>query len=419
MGQISNRILISSVNDGTTIHGSLRANVSLTQGWDGAAATPDWTAEYTDPQHEDPEHKNPFYHPQVYLALFDGQNQTTPTTYKWYYNGIELDFDPDTGLSRNQGYAGWFYAYIGEPDVDGSGLGNTCCLRIMVNLASSNNTDIDLISISGTKEIGGSPVSFEAGVDVTISKVSSTGYLGVIQFKNGKSTLDGDNDTVEVGAYLYKGGSLVPRNECIFRWYQNGTSIGTGLGIIFHGTDIVDIATIQCQFYHNPNGQTTVDAKYLQDTRIVVIDDVGDPEYLYIRYTIGGQVSNNDGAPVSLHSGQSVTYKMWVAHSDNSNNPYALTKLEVQSHKADGTLVTSSTAPTVFAHSSSNLKTAGNYDGNGWCKIGEKPSGGSYSPNVTTDNGSTSANGGSFTVHYDDVSGAGANISMIVRATLA
>lgn len=409
MGTISNRILISSVNDGTTIHGSLRATKSLTQGWNGQAAVPDWTQQWLDPETQ--LRPNPFYHPVVYLALYNGSTQVSATsiTRSWYYNGTLLTFD-SSGFSTNTGMVGWFKAYNGDPDGAGVGVGTSPCLEICTNLAGSGNVDIDLIKISGSIEVGGAPVSFEAGIDITISEINSTGELGVLYFVNGKATVEGDSDSATIQAYFYNGGVMVTDGWAC-RWEVNGTPINAsssgnvelsqdGKSITIYGRYVTDIATVTCLFY---NSATEIDTAHLAYTSVAVIDDVGDEEYLYIRYTVStGAQSTNDGAPVSLHSGQSVTYKMWVAKSDDSNAAYSITEMKAQPHKANGDLMTYS------GFTNAPLSNSAKYS-DGWCDI---------KATTTTDNG-TSVTGGVFTVTYDDTAAAGANISIIVKATLA
>lgn len=412
MGQISNRILISSVNDGTTIHGALRATKSLTQGWTGAAAIPNWE-----------DLSSEYYHPIVYLTLFNGNTQINPTSYSWYYNGTLLTFD-SSGMSTNSGMVGWFKDSFEDPD-GASGIGQTRCLTICHNLASGSNVDIDLISIRGTVEIGGAPVNFESGIDVTISKIDSNGYLGILSFVDGKCTVNGDSDYVSVIADLQTGGST-PAFGVAWQFNAQDVSGSTANNIQFYTTNaftttsstptkyvriygrkVTDIATLVCKFYV----PATVSDSNLQTSASVVIDDVGDPEYLYIRYKMNGGTSPNDGAPVSLHSGQYVTYNMWVARADDSNSVFStFNRFYVQPHNASGALINGSSfgkaqSPEV-THTSSNLRT-GTYSADGFVEV---------TASTTTDNG-TSVTGGVFSVDYIDTAWNGGNISMIVIAT--
>lgn len=399
MGTISNKILISSVNDGTTIHGSLRVTKSLTQGWNGAVAVPDWESQTIDGQ------TNPFYHPVVYLTLFNGDEQVPAAsiTRNWYYNGTLLTFNA-SGMSTNAGMANWFHAYNGDPD-GASGVGVCPCLEICVNLASSANLDIDLIKVGGSIEIGGAPVPFEAGIDVTISKISADGWMGVLYFTDGKSTVDGDNDSVTINASLFKAGTA-QQNTWACRWEVNGTaSQVTTKTLTLYGRDVTDIATVVCYFY---DSTTEITSAHLVYTTMVVVDDVGDPQYLYIRYKMNGQSSPNDGAPVSLHSGQYVTYNMWVADSKNSNSVFStFNHFYVQPHKANGTAINGSAfGKDSNTHTSANLRT-GTYSADGFVEI---------TASTATDDGTT-VTGGVFSVDYTDTAYNGGNISMIVIAT--
>ena len=75
MGNISNRFYVTALEDGTTLHGNLVADKSLTQAWNGTSAVPDWTVVANQPT--------------IYLTLLSGATAVQPSadSVQWYYNG--------------------------------------------------------------------------------------------------------------------------------------------------------------------------------------------------------------------------------------------------------------------------------------------------------------------------------------------
>ena len=43
MSSISNRFFVTALDDGTTLHGNLASDKSLSQAWSGTSAIPNWT----------------------------------------------------------------------------------------------------------------------------------------------------------------------------------------------------------------------------------------------------------------------------------------------------------------------------------------------------------------------------------------
>lgn len=384
MGTISNRILISAINDGTTIHGSLRASASLSQGWNGSGCVPDWSSGG----------------PTIYLTLFNGITAVAPLTYTWYYNGTAI-FTQDS--ANNATYGGIF------KNIKSYSSGGYKAVQIIGNLAAAGNLDFDLVRIDGTVEVGGAQVEFTAGVDISISEINANGWLGIVNFAGGKATLDSETDSVTMTAALYKETGPY-QSTWTARWLLNGTAITssvTGMYVLSNGgktlqlfgAAVTDIATVTCEMY---DGSTVSTSTYATGVTVVV-DDTRDAEYLHIRYTMEGTTVSSDGSPLSLHTNQKATYKMWVATASDPNAVNsAFTKYEALPHNSGGTVIGSSN----FSSASGSPLYGGTYSSN-WCNI---------TATVTTDNG-TSTTGGQFAVHYTDVKSNGSNLSIIVKAT--
>lgn len=390
--KISNKISISCIDDGTTIHGSLMCDDPLSQGYDKKAGTavPVWDSSTG---------------PLIYLVLLNGDTMTAPLSDKteWYYNTNKLSFGND-GKSTGT-YAGYFSKETKM--VEGVDMP---ALRIIKDLASNGNLNDDMIQIKGQIEVSGQPVGFSSGVIIQVGELNANGYMGVINF-DGKSYLDSDDSIVTCWANLYAG-SAVNTLTWTCEWDFNGTPVKNQSTSIFpyvgqwtgtpkvennmikiKGTDeggVLDIATVTCRFYV----KDSTDTNKLVATATVTVDDISDEEYMYVFFTLNssGDATKSDGSPVSLHKGESIKYTCWVAKaSDPDSKDTTFTNYYFQPRKADGSL------PTGKAISS--LGEAATSVGNGFYQI-NKVSG------IAT-----------FTASYDEVKAQGKNINGIILAT--
>ena len=398
---------MSSIDDGTTIHGSLVPNKSLSQACDkdGRNATPDWRVAA--------------YQPTIYLTLVNGNTPVAPSGWSassqdavtWKWNGNTITFDPATGLSTGAAVIDTNRLFQRTTMTWNST--TVPALKIIYNLARVGNLDNDIISIEGNVEMSGEPIGFTAGVNVRLGELNANGYHGGIDFLNDKSYISSDDDSVTAIGRLYHGmDDLSAQGAYKCAWKFNGNDVTATTGsvhiattdhandtLVVTGNDesgVLDIATITCMFYvPNKEDDTKLDHVY---TVIETVDDTGDEEYLWTFFTIAGTTARTDGSPVSLHKNQKVTWDMWVAKADNKDDIQDFTKYEFQPYKADGATMAASDFTT---ESGAPLTTAGKWS-NGWCDITALVSG---------------HNHGQFTCCYADIHAAGKNISGIVRAT--
>lgn len=371
MGNISNRFYVTALEDGTTLHGNLVSDKSLVQSWNGNSAVPNWTTASEQPT--------------IHLTLLSGNTQVEPSnTYKWYYNGGEIVFDGNNqSTSANGVPAGVFLkttVTIGQLSMP--------ALKIIGNLASSNNVDIDTIEFRGQYIINGTGVDFSCNIQVRISTINAAGYLGVINFHNGIGDITSAGQTITLYGVLYGGesGEQVPGFKT--KWYLNEEPTGHG-GDTYDGhtnafrvseADVVDHATVRCEFYD------TTETELLY-TAYASIDDMQDPEFMYIQY------AGNNGNAASLHKNESATFQIWVGTRDDpsvlggTGNPKFKT-IKVKLLDGDGNTITDSGLAT-------NIPDA---DSNGWRTLPMSGGKGSISP------------------HYDTVAAYGKNITGIVVA---
>lgn len=292
MSEISNRIMVTAIDDGTTLHANLVASGQITQAWNGVSAVPDWTVAANQPT--------------LYLTLLSGGTYKAPTTYTWKYNGTALTFNAST----HKDPSGKFM----ETTQQVGGV-NMPALKIVGNLVSSNNVDLDTITLEGTVEVGGASLDFNVMQQVRITKINAQGYLGVINFVDGIADITEEGQTLTLYGKLY-GGDGQEAQGYTTNWYLGSSTTPTPGQTINAGTpttayanayqvteaNVVDHAVVRCDFIINN------EVKY---SAFVGIDDMKDSEFMYIQY------SGANGNSATLHYGQSAVFSIWVGTHDD------------------------------------------------------------------------------------------------------
>lgn len=278
MSSISNRFYIRALDDGTTLHGNLTADKSLSQAWNGYMAIPDWT--------------NPQEQPTIKLTLLMGSRVVAPADgYRWLYNTEEIsDSDPR-------------FQKITIPAAGADGV-MMPALKIVANLANSDNVDVDLITFEGSYFIEGASLDFSVTTQIRISSITESSSLGVINFHNGVADITEKGQTITLYGVLYNPNGTVDNNATT-KWYLNDSETPTS-GTTIQGhpnaynvteANVVDHATIRCDFYSGTEKKCTAYAS---------VDDMQDPEFMYIQY------NGNNGNASSLRKGQSAEFHIWV-----------------------------------------------------------------------------------------------------------
>ena len=288
MSTISNRFYVTALEDGTTLHGNLSSDKSLTQAWNGTSAVPNW--------------ENASEQPTIYLTLLSGATLVVPSSnYKWFYNGAEIS-DSDVRfvkMNKSITYAG---QTVSVP-----------ALKIVKNIASSSNVDVDTITFQGEYVINGSGIAFSCDAQIRISAITANGNLGVINFHNGISDITEPNQTITLYGVLYGGADGQPVAGVSTKWYLNESTNPTdGRTIEQHENafavkegEVVDHATIRCEFYDASNN--------LLYTAYASVDDMQDPEFMYIQY------NGNNGNAASLRKGEKATFQIWVGTREDAS----------------------------------------------------------------------------------------------------
>lgn len=294
MSTISNKFFVQVIEDGSTLHGELRATKSLTQAVKGGSCVPDWTVAANQPI--------------IYVTLQNGSSFVLPdNTYKWFYNGTEIEW---TGNTSTDG----LFQKVTDYTPTGYSAGQYVpAIKIIGNLATANDSvDIDVIRFDGQKTLSTNPVGFSVSINVTIAEWSESGYLGLIEYTNSTGTTSGPTDITSDNLTVYLKGTLLNGDgdavTCTYKWYLEGDNTIKGTSQILSVTEamVTDYAVLRCEFYMTING---VNTKVY--TAYATVDDTQDPEFMWI--THNGQ----NGSAASLKDGESVTFSIWVGKADD------------------------------------------------------------------------------------------------------
>lgn len=355
MAEISNRFFVTALDDGTTLHGNLTSDRSLTQAWNGTAAIPDWTQTANQPT--------------IYLTLLDGSTLVTPTDFQWYHDSSLITFDSSTGISTDK----LFKKTTKSVTYNGTTL-SMPALQIVGNIATSSNVDSDTISISGSYNINSAPVDFSASTQIRITQITANGYLGVIIFPDGASDITADKSSIQMYGVLYDNTGTATSVDHT-NWYLNSSTTATaGVSITdssgathengytvyeedqkdangnVTAVGIVDHAMIRCDFIE-ASGSPLYSA-------YAAVDDLTDPEFMYIQY------NGANGNAASLRTGETAKFTIWVGKEgdttvDTSYNVFKMKVLAGDSSVSKGEF---SDIPNVDEGDTEGLRTITNRD---------------------------------------------------------
>ena len=291
MSSISNRFYVTALEDGTTLHGNLASDKSLSQSWNGTGAVPNWTVAANQPT--------------IYLTLLSGTTLIgSGVTGEWYYND---EANPIGGSDTRFQITTKQITYAGQS-------ATVPALKIISNLASSSNVDVDTITFKGTYTINGDAIGFTATAQIRISEISKGSNVGVINFVGGISDITESGQTITMYGKCYGGETGDDIGGYTTKWYLNDDpTVHNGEpktvdGVQYQNafqvkeSDVVDHATIRCEFYKGGE---------LLDTAYANVDDMQDPEFMYIQY------EGNNGNAASLRNGETAHFSIWVGRRDD------------------------------------------------------------------------------------------------------
>lgn len=327
MSSVSSRFSVVNIKDGVTVSGTLRnTNGALSQAYDGAGTfIPNWGSGTASAK----ESTNPKLWPDMYR---DGVriDSLSLSEYYWEYNGTTIQFDSQTGISTNGALAGKFK----ESTYNAGGGAIVPALIIWDNLASSANTDNDVIAFRGKVLLSSSSMSFSMSRPVRFTELKGTGYTGRLEF-TGSTVIDAEHPTVQLTARMYGGTSGGTTEGFDALWSFGGKElVKTGNPITISADDVDDKLYVRCDFA-NP-----ADHSEVYCTAIETVDDVTDDYEIYFSTKVdSGQESGADSLSsyAELRAGQQVTLFAWAADANSPQSVRDGWTFKCKLYKTDGT----------------------------------------------------------------------------------
>lgn len=259
--------------DGTTINGTLRVEgTPLVQRYNKGtdAFIPDFTklAENSRPTVV-----------TILRSIADGLI-LLPNTIEYRYNDILLTFGSD-GLSTNSGMVGCFKKLSEYNTNIGGTTYKLPALRVMKNLVPISGYDNDRITVSGTVEIGGTSVGFNAlSKEVVIQESTGNQYDVLITNNKGSQLLTAGESLTETARVFKDGIEITDYTGFTFQWVKMLGSGDTNLGTTRTqaiSTDNVDnVLKLRCDVSLNGS---KVASGYDE------ITDFSDPYYMLTKIT--------------------------------------------------------------------------------------------------------------------------------------
>lgn len=170
MSTVGTHIRLALIDDGTQIAATLLSDKPLNQAFLGditsgtGSAFPDWT--------------NPTLQPTIYVDCVNGDSIVNSIRNKvWTYNGDILTFDPSTHISTGT-HAGKFQEVDYQPITGGR---IYTALKIVDNLAQTQNVDEDAITFSGEASVGTAYIPFKCSIDIAITSLAKNDYYATIK----------------------------------------------------------------------------------------------------------------------------------------------------------------------------------------------------------------------------------------------
>lgn len=337
---VSNHFAITALQEGVTVQGSLRVNGALSQNYNSVSGNcvPDWK-------------NTPSLQPVIYPVIRKGTTYMANTQLvntQWLYNDVPIVFDAANKSSNFTDGATptpnpLFQCGTMSVNLGGTNY-NVPYLKIISNLASANNIDLDTIGFTGSVEIAGKQSSFACQVDVKIAQMTSQGYLGLLSPESAIITDKNQNVSIEASLYGDDGSSV---STFYLKWFNAGTgaeisSARNQKTLVVNEADVTDNMIVRCDFYTDSGFTNRV------TTAFASIDDTQDPEYLYISL----DNANNDFSG-QLSPGESCIVTAWMATMEDStaiNTQY--TNFTVKLYDGDQNEITSASGAPVMTTAS-------------------------------------------------------------------
>ena len=293
--------MISSIDDGTTLHAQLLSTGALTQAWANGAATPNWGGVDGGPT--------------IYVDLLNGLEKVAANDGNWYYNGELLTFAAGTGKNTAGSHvrANLFQKVTYTP----TGYSNPVpALKVIGNIAASDNYDNDTLMYSGSYTIGqNQTVSIAVQTTIRITSITTNGIWGLIETAGNGFSFDTDGETKVLYGRLYNADGTELTNFTT-TWKLSGVSIGSGTTIGGHAnavqiteSQVTDNAILECTFSYTPSGGSQQEYTAFEE----LADNTDDEQIMTQIIVNNDNAGGTTGGNTSLRKGQTAQVRVWVA----------------------------------------------------------------------------------------------------------
>ena len=342
---ISDECWIQAITTGETLHPQLLHTKPLSQGYNSAKTLwlPNWTVQANQPV--------------IYLSQLSEGIQIEPYgTPQWWYNNEQLSFDAD-GYSTVKDANNRSLFKRETKTLSGKSMP---ALRIYSNLAGPNNINLDIVGYKGKVELSGVLFDVDLELPVKLAEWSGTGYNGQMTFQditrpsapvNDVTAITEKGQVLRATPHLYKDIELTAGTDYFCKWLLNGsvlTNNANAQTVNVSEGDILDHGVLVCEFYSDSQ-KTKLLTVISQD-----IDDLQDPEFLYIQhrkrtYNTGTQQwawSDYVAAKnCKLRKDEKVQYKFWMGLVDNAAVDTSWSEFLVQFRGKGGSLLAPANMP--------------------------------------------------------------------------
>lgn len=276
---IEGSFTLIALMDGTTINGTLRVEgTPLVQRYNKGTSV-------FIPNFETLAENN---RPTVVVILRDISDGSVlvPNTIEYRYNDLLLTFGSD-GLSTNSGMAGYFKKIDAYSATVGGATYNVPALRVMKNLVPISGYDNDRITVSGTVEISGSSISFNAlSKEVVIQESTGNQYDALISNNKGSQLLEEGESLTDTVRIFKDGVEVTDYTGFTFQWVKmlgaGDMNWGTSRTQTVSTDDVDNVLKLRCDVKKDGS---LVASGYDE------ITDFSDPYYALLKITgISGNV---------------------------------------------------------------------------------------------------------------------------------
>lgn len=267
-----------------------------------------------------------------------------PNTIEYRYNDLLLAFDSN-GLSANVGLAGYFKRLTAYAANVGGKTYNLPALRVMKNLVPVSGYDNDRITVSGTIEVNGSSVPFNAlSKEVVIQESTGNQYDIVVSNNKGSQFTQSGESLTETARIFKDGIEITDYTGFTYKWMKmlgsGDTAWGTSRTQAVSTSDVDNVLKIRCDVFLNGS---KIASGYDEVT------DFSDPYYLNVKIT--GITGN------SVRSGETARLTpVAVKRSTGEENPSLITtwNWSVKDNAGAGFILSGKSAAT-FTGASANV----------------------------------------------------------------